>query len=198
MMVKVCGITTLEDALAAAEAGVSALGFNFWPSSPRYIEPGRAEQILAELPREIWKVGLFVNETPEQVTETANRLHLDVVQLHGDTPLPQGIRTWKALGVGPEFRPEDLDQYNVEAFVLDAQAGAAYGGTGKTFDWGRAASIRRQVVLAGGLDATNVQEAIRIARPWGVDACSRLESSPGRKDHSKMAAFIHAAVKEQS
>lgn len=196
MMVKVCGITNPEDALAAAEAGASALGFNFWPGSPRYIDPARAAEILDAVPAGVWKVGLFVDEAPERVEETAARMALDVVQIHGDVPLPSVPRLWKALGVKPGFRAEQLDGYAAEAFVLDAPAGPARGGTGTTYDWSLAAGIPKRVVLAGGLDAGNVQEAIRTARPWGVDACSRLESAPGKKDHAKMAAFISAALAE--
>jgi phosphoribosylanthranilate isomerase len=196
MMVKVCGITNREDALAAAEAGASALGFVFWPGSPRYIEPDRAADILAILPSTVSKVGLFVNEPPDAVANVAGHLGLDIVQIHGETPPPGKLRVWKALGVKPEFRPQQLDGYAAEAFVLDAPAGAAHGGTGKTYDWRLVAGIPKKVVLAGGLDAENVREAIRTARPWGVDASSRLESAPGRKDHKKMAAFIEAALSE--
>lgn len=198
MIVKVCGITNREDALAAAEAGASALGFNFWPGSPRYVEPERAATILEILPSTVWKVGLFVNELPEKVAEVASRLGLDIVQIHGEVPLPVKPRVWKALGVKPGFRAEQLEGYAAEAFVLDAPAlgGAAHGGTGKTYDWRLVAGVSRKVVLAGGLDVENVREAIRTAQPWGVDACSRLESAPGRKDHKKMAAFIEAAFSE--
>lgn len=194
MMVKVCGITNREDALAATGAGATALGFNFWPGSPRYIEPERATEIFEWLPPGVWKVGLFVDEAPEKVTAAASRLTLDVVQVHGEGPLPNAPRVWKALGVKPGFRTGELDSYAAEAFVLDAPAGAAHGGTGKTYDWSLVAGIPKKVVLAGGLDADNVQEAIRTARPWGVDSCSRLESVPGKKDHAKMAAFIAAAL----
>jgi len=198
MIVKICGITNIEDALAAAAAGASALGFNFWPGSPRCIEPELAGEILRSLPNSVWSVGLFVNEPPERVAKAAGHLGLDIVQIHGDTALPQGLRVWKALGMGPDFRPAELDQYAAEAFVLDTPAGEAHGGTGRTFDWSRAAGFREQVVLAGGLDASNVRQAIRAARPWGVDSCSRLESAPGKKDHAKVAAFISAALSEES
>jgi len=198
MMVKICGITSLIDALAAVDAGATALGFNFWPKSPRYIEPDKARRIIDQLPLGVLSVGLFVNERPERVAEAAGRLKLDVVQLHGDKPLPAALRVWKALGVGPKFKPADLDQFDVEAFVLDAPSGKAHGGTGKTYDWGRTAGVRHRFVLAGGLDESNVREAIRVARPWGVDACSRLETEPGRKDHAKMVAFVKAVRAEES
>jgi len=196
MMVKICGITNREDALAAVEGGASALGFNFWPKSPRYIPPNGAVELFEGLPSRVWKVGLFVDEPPETVLAVARRISLDVVQLHGDAPLPQGIRVWKALSVGPGFRHEQLEEFGAEAFLLDAPAGAARGGTGRTFDWTLAAGTHRKIIVAGGLDAGNVALAIRAARPWGVDACSRLESSPGRKDHGKMAQFLRAALAE--
>lgn len=194
MMVKICGITNREDALSAIEGGVAALGFNFWPRSPRYILPDVAARIFEVIPADIWKVGLFVNETPEAVTAMAEKLHLDAVQIHGDGPLPTGLRVWKAMAVTPEFRLERLEAYSVEAFLLDAPAGQLQGGTGQTFDWRLAAGASRKIIIAGGLDAANVRQAIRTVRPWGVDACSRLETTPGKKDHQQMAAFLKAAL----
>jgi phosphoribosylanthranilate isomerase len=194
MMVKICGITNREDALAAIEGGAAALGFNFFLESPRYIAPERAAELFEELPPGVWKVGLFVNEPPEKVAAAARRLALDVVQLHGDAPVPDGIRVWKALAVTPGFRHEELERYSAEAFVLDTPAGMAHGGTGKTYDWALVAGARKKIILAGGLEAGNVRLAIRTAKPWGVDACSRLESSPGKKDHKKMAEFLKAAL----
>jgi phosphoribosylanthranilate isomerase len=196
MMVKICGITNREDALAAIEGGAAALGFNFWPNSPRYLAPERAAELLANLPDTVWKVGVFVNEPLENVRALAAALKLDAVQLHGDSPFPAGLRVWKALAVDAAFHPELLDQFPAEAFLLDAPGGALYGGTGRSFDWRRIAGLRHRIILAGGLDAANVREAIRTARPWGVDACSRLESAPGKKDHRKMAAFLKAALEE--
>ncbi len=196
MMVKICGITNREDALAAIEGGASALGFNFWPKSPRYVSPERAAELLAVLPGVVWRVGVFVNEPPETVAQMAEELGLDVVQLHGEAAAPAGLRVWRALPVDAAFRAELLDLYPAEAFLLDAPAGAQIGGTGRSFDWRRAAGLKHRIILAGGLDADNVREAIRTARPWGVDACSRLESAPGKKDHRKMAAFLKAALEE--
>lgn len=196
MMVKICGITNQADALAAIDCGATALGFNFWPKSPRYLAPERAAELLAGLPATVWKVGVFVNEPPEHVSALAEALRLDAVQLHGDSAFPSGLRVWKALAVDAAFQPELLDQFLADAFLLDAPAGALYGGTGRSFDWRRVAGLRHKIILAGGLDATNVRDAIRVARPWGVDACSRLESAPGKKDHQKMAAFVKAALEE--
>ena len=198
MMVKICGITNREDALAAIDGGAAALGFNFWPRSPRYIQPEAAAELFETLPAGVWRVGLFVNEPPPRVTATARQLALDIVQLHGDMPLPKDLRVWKALSVTPDFRHDELDKYPAEAFLLDTPAGAAHGGTGKTYNWELAAGAGKKIILAGGLDAGNVRLAIRTAKPWGVDACSRLESSPGNKDHEKIADFLKAALSEES
>ncbi len=195
MMVKICGITNRGDALAAAAGGASALGFNFYPRSPRYIAPDLAEPILAELPAGVLKVGVFVNAPADAVAELARRLRLDVVQLHGDAaPVPAGLRVWRAVAVLPGFDAGSLDALEGEAFLLDAPAGSQYGGTGRSFDWSLARGARRNVIVAGGLDETNVRRAIEEAAPWGVDACSRLESAPGRKDHVRMAQFLKAAL----
>lgn len=192
MMVKICGITNREDALAAVEAGAGALGFNFWPRSPRCITSEQAARLLDGLPAGVLKVGVFVNQ-PE-AGEIARRLGLDVAQLCGEerpADYPAGVRVWKAVRVDGNFTLPDVP---AEALLLDGPAGALYGGGGKTFDWRIAAGGARRIILAGGLDASNVREAIAAARPWGVDACSRLESSPGKKDHVKMAAFVKAAL----
>ncbi len=194
MMVKVCGITNQEDAAAAAAAGASALGFIFYPKSPRYITPEHAAGLFSALPPRVWKVGVFVNEPPDKVVEVARRISLDVVQLHGETPLPQGLRVWKALPAEVTLDSTQLERWAAEAFLIDTPAaGDAYGGTGRTFDWRRVAALPGRIILAGGLDAGNVAAAIRAARPWGVDACSRLETAPGKKDHARVAAFIQAA-----
>lgn len=194
MIVKVCGITNREDARAAVEAGAGALGFNFYPKSPRYITPAAAAAISAAVPAGVLKVGVFVNEplAPEIVAEA----NLDIAQLHGDegaADVPAGLRVWKAIRVNEQFRIEDVESFPAEAFLLDTPT-ELFGGSGHTFDWSRARGASRPILLAGGLDAENVGTAIRIAQPWGVDACSRLESSPGKKDHSRMARFIAAAL----
>jgi phosphoribosylanthranilate isomerase len=193
MVVKICGITNRDDALAAIEYGATALGFNFYPKSPRCLEPADAARLIEGLPQSVWKVGVFVNEPAEKVAAIAAQAHLDIVQLHGDA-CATGVRTWRALPVNGDFRLEQLNSCSAEAFVLDAPSATLYGGTGGTFDWSRVAGSGKKIILAGGLDAANVQQAIRMARPWGVDACSRLESSPGRKDHTKMAEFLRMVV----
>ena len=196
MMVKICGITNRDDALAAIEGGASALGFNFYSQSPRYIDPDRAAGLIAELPESIWKVGVFVNESAEQITEIAQLAGLDVVQLVGvgqAIRLP-GLRVWQAIPVNEEFMLSDIETHPFEAALLDTPASEGYGGTGRTFDWSRAAGFTKvKIILAGGLDAHNVRQAIAAANPWGVDICSRIESSPGHKDHVKMAQFLREA-----
>jgi len=198
MMVKICGITNREDALAAIDGGAAALGFNFYPASPRYIAPDEAAAVAATLPARVWKVGVFVDERPEIVLRTARQVGLDIAQLHGrESPeqYPQGIRVWKAIRmVGQDFSLPTAGP--AEAVLVDGPA------SGRIFDWTRLRRPGRppqaeglpHVILAGGLDAGNVREAIEQVHPWGVDACSRIESSPGRKDRFKMAAFLKAAL----
>jgi phosphoribosylanthranilate isomerase len=200
MMVKICGITNPEDALAAAGGGAAAIGFNFYPASLRYIAPEAAARISEALPPGVWRVGVFVNTPPGEIARIQKLAGLDVAQLQGDEPpsaLPMGIRVWKALRVDDFFSPLKMEPYQVEAFLLDTPT-RAYGGSGRTFDWSKAQHTGRRIVLAGGLDETNVREAIRVVQPWGVDACSRLESTPGRKDHARMARFLRAALLENN
>jgi phosphoribosylanthranilate isomerase len=193
MMVKICGITNREDALAAIEGGASALGFNFYPQSPRYIDPERAAVLIAGLPNTIWKVGVFVNETPERITEIAQRVGLDIAQLVGQAIRLPSLRIWQTAYVDETFCLADFDHDPAEAILLDTPSGGSYGGTGRTFDWSKAAGSTRRIILAGGLDPSNVRQAIAAAHPWGVDVCSRIECSPGRKDHVKMAQFLKEA-----
>jgi phosphoribosylanthranilate isomerase len=194
-LVKVCGITNAADARAAVDAGAGALGFNFYPKSPRYLSAADAAAITAEVPAGVLKVGVFVNEPPARVAEIVREAGLDVAQLHGDESadgVPPGVRVWKAFRVDLEFGLEQLESFPAEAFLLDTPT-EMYGGSGHTFDWSRARGGTGRILLAGGLDEGNVREAIAVAQPWGVDACSRLESAPGKKDHGRMARFIAAA-----
>lgn len=200
--VKICGITNLEDALAAIEAGAFALGFNFYPQSSRYLDPQAARRIIEQLPAGILSVGVFVNESgPEAVARIADQAGVGAVQLHGDES-PAYCRALKsrfvikALGVHEDFVPESVCEYETDAILLDAFDRDARGGTGRVFDWEIARRVRRLVpklFLAGGLSPENVVEAIRAVDPFAVDACSRLETTPGRKDASRMRAFISAA-----
>lgn len=190
MIVKICGITNHEDAAAALEAGATALGFNFYPPSPRYVSPEQAAELARGV--EAIKVGIFVAALPAAVAETMRLVGLDVAQVYGDLAY-HGLRTWRACRVkSADFKlPEDG---HAEAFLLDGFSAQAWGGTGVSFPWSIARGLPGKIVLAGGLDAGNVRGAIEQARPWGVDACSRIEKSPGRKDHEKMKQFIEAAL----
>jgi len=197
--IKICGLTRLEDALAAVRLGADALGFNFWPGSKRYIPPGKAREIIRALPPLVTTVGVFVDPSHEEASAAAALSGVQVLQLHGDEP-PALCRSFqlpvvKGLRVaGPESLAA-LDAYpGVAGFLLDA-ASAGYGGSGLTFDWSlaRAAAARATVLLAGGLTPANVAEAVRTVRPYAVDVASGVESSPGVKDHALMARFIAAA-----
>ncbi len=195
MIVKVCGITNAQDAAAAIDAGATAIGFNFYPPSPRYIAPEDAALIST---RGVRRVGVFVNEDRARIAEIARIAALDTAQLHGEetaADYPENIVVWKAVRVTPEFSLAPYRTSSAEALLLDGPAGNLYGGAGRTFDWSLATGAAIRIVLAGGLDATNVAQAISLARPWGVDACSRIESAPGKKDYGKMLAFIQAAIR---
>lgn len=198
---KICGITRIEDALGAARDGATAIGLNFYPGSPRSIDFGRAAMIAAVLPAHVLKVGVFVDEESARIRDTARAVGLDVIQLHGsetphDCEVLAPLRVWKAFRVGDGFDPGGLAKFPCEAYLLDAFGEeGVLGGTGRTFPWGvaRAAARFGKIVLAGGLDASNVAEAVRQADPWGVDASSRIERSQGVKDATKMREFLHAA-----
>jgi len=197
MIIKICGITNIEDAQAAIRSGANALGFNFYPRSKRYIGIADATKIAAQLPASVLRVGVFVNESADRVSDLVRRVGLHVAQLHGEeTPeqYPAGVRVWKAAHVDENFNLAAWESNPAEALLLDSAANGELGGSGHTFDWSRAAGGSRQIILAGGLDETNVGEAIRQVKPWGVDACSRIERAPGRKDHARMAAFVSAVL----
>jgi phosphoribosylanthranilate isomerase len=197
MMVKICGITNYDDAMAVVESGAAALGFNFYRDSPRFISPTGAALIAEKLPATVWKVGVFVDATPDTVARIAVQVGLDVAQLHG-LSTARGIRTWQACRANESFdlmfaQIQTADDFP-EAFLVDAPSKTLHGGTGETFDWSLAKGIEKKVILAGGLDEDNVRRAIEQASPWGVDACSRLEASPGIKDREKLRRFVKAAL----
>ena len=180
MMVKVCGITRREDAEAAVAAGASAIGFVFYPKSPRHVEPERAAALGEGL--DVWKVGVFVDETAASVEAVMRSAKLDVAQIYGGE-VPRAGRVWLAFRVKDGITVEG----SAEAVLLDGPS------NGVGFDWTRAVGMAEKVIVAGGLDGSNVAEAIRVARPWGVDASSKLESAPGIKDHEKVRQFVSAA-----
>ncbi len=199
MKVKVCGITSYEDAAMALDHGVDALGFNFFPRSPRYMKPEDARAIIHRLPPFVTTVGLFVNVAEaELVSDMARIAGVQVLQLHGDeTPeYCRRLETWpviKALRIGESGVPKDLDAYPVQGFLLDAKDDVVFGGTGKSFDWRLAGSMQRirPIILAGGLRPDNVRDAIRVVQPYAVDVCSGVESAPGKKDENKLRQFMH-------
>jgi len=198
LKVKICGVTRLEDALAAVRLGADALGFNFWPRSKRYLPPAEARAIVRSLPPLVTAVGVFVDPTREEVLRAADASGISVAQLHGDEP-PQlcvslPIPVLKAIRVADAHALALLASYEVQGFLLDAPT-PGYGGSGATFDWTLAAEVAREfpIVLAGGLSPENVVEAVRTVRPFGVDVASGVESAPGVKDHEKLRLFIERA-----
>jgi len=201
ILVKICGITNLGDAVAAVAAGADALGFNFYKPSPRYITPQSAREIIEQLPDAVLKVGVFVNEaTPEKVRQIANESGITALQLHGDES-PEYCHDLadqyviKALAVGQNFDSQLIELYHVNAIMLDTKHNTLRGGTGHTFDWSIAQQVSKTVpnlFLAGGLSPENVAGAIETVRPYAVDACSSLEDVPGKKNHDRIRAFVAA------
>ena len=196
--VKICGVTRLEDALAAARFGADAIGLNFWTRSKRFVPPAVAAEIVRRLPPHVASFGVFVNPTRDELLAAVSASGVGVVQLHGDEPpafcvgLP--VPVVKALRVRDGQDLAALASYEVRAFLLDS-ASAGYGGSGATFDWSLAEAVARElpVLLAGGLGPANVAEAVRTARPLGVDVASGVESSPGVKDLALLEQFIRRA-----
>jgi len=194
MFVKICGITRLEDALAAVDAGANAIGFVFWPKSPRFIDPHRARAIAARLPPFVTPVGLFVNQPREYVGGVASLVRLGAVQLHGDeTP-----EFAASIAAAPVIRALAVDKAAAwpegATLLLDAHDPVQRGGTGRTIDWMAAAAIaaRRRVLLAGGLTPDNVAGAIAQVHPFGIDVSSGVERAPGIKDHQRIKALFEA------
>jgi phosphoribosylanthranilate isomerase len=209
-LVKICGITSLDDARAAIEAGADMLGFNFYRQSPRFIEPSEVRKIIDSLTAKtadqpITTVGVFVNEaSPDSVMRVVEESGIRAVQLHGEEsvefcqrlkPLLQGKSLIKVLRVIGRFTPTETEAYDADAIMLDSFHSEMRGGTGHVFDWSIARSVRELVprlYLAGGLSPANVAQAIAEVSPYAVDACSSLESSPGQKDAARMRAFVQA------
>mgnify|MGYP006276573531 CR=1 FL=1 len=197
MLIKICGMTRAEDAVAAVAAGATAVGFVFWPGSPRVVTPVAAAAIARIVPAQVQKVGVFVDATPEEIREVVRTVGLDVVQLHGAESAASAealnVPVWKAFGV--DERVDVLGWPGHMLVLLDAIDPRAKGGTGRTIDWGAAAELagQRPVVLAGGLTPDNVGEAIGRVRPYGVDVSSGVEQAPGIKDHEKVQRFVAAA-----
>jgi phosphoribosylanthranilate isomerase len=197
--VKICGITSVEDALQAVQAGADALGFVFYGRSPRNLDPLRAANIISNLPPFVQAIGLFVNADAGFVNDTADRCRLDLVQLHGDeAPEYCGQirrRVIKAFRVRDASSLAPVRDYRVAGILLDAYSPGAFGGTGLSFNW-ELAGIAREigpVILAGGLAPDNVREAVERVAPYAVDVSSGVEMSPGKKDPEKVREFIKRA-----
>ncbi len=197
--VKICGITSRDDALVAAEAGADMIGLIFYPPSPRYVTPWQARAIVEQLPPGMQAVGVFVNETIETVHRIATASGVHVVQLHGEeSPEMCQQLSWpvvKTFRFTAGVPPAMMQRYVVEAFLIEGFHPEVYGGGGVQADWQRVATLHAygRIILAGGLTPDNVQEAIRTARPYAVDVCSGVEASPGKKDWHKVRAFIRQA-----
>ena len=195
--VKVCGITNLDDALAAVEVGAHALGFIFVPSSPRHITIEQAAHIISQLPPFVAKVGVFADVPMERVKEAMNVCPLDLAQLHGEESpaycaalFPRAIKTFR---VKDEEVLSLISNYQASAYLLDTFDTAILGGTGQRFDWRiaqKAVALDRPIILSGGLNPDNIQEAVTMVRPYGVDVSSGVEARPGKKALRKMQQFF--------
>jgi phosphoribosylanthranilate isomerase len=194
MMVKICGITRQQDAEAAIDHGASAIGFIFWPSSPRFIDPYRARKIAKALPPFVSTVGVFVNQPREYINGVASLVPLSVVQLHGDET-PDFASHLSRPVLKAVTRRESTREWPEPAMLLvDVHDPVKRGGTGRVVDWSMAAAIARErhIVLAGGLTPDNVAEAVAAVQPWGIDVSSGVEESPGIKDERRIAALFAA------
>lgn len=212
--IKICGITNLEDARVAVDAGADAVGFVFYEQSPRRVEVETAREMVAQLPPEIEKVGVFVNQDEHAILDVAGVTGITAVQLHGDNQDPNLAevivqhepRLKVLVGIAmcrtqPETQAKLWNPENLHAFLLDSGNSTKYGGTGRTFDWeGCKQSIEAiarlgRVIVAGGLNPENVPDALKVLHPWGVDVASGVEAQPGKKDPAKVRAFV-AAVRQ--
>ena len=194
--VKICGMTQLKDAAFAVEQGADAVGFIFYNKSPRSVTMKTARDIILKLPPLVDTVGVFVNESVDRINKVANYCGLDLVQLHGEES-PAFCRkiqrrVIKAFRIKDLQSVKQLEKYSVSGYLLDTFSDNPHGGTGKIFDWNLALPAKKigPVILAGGLTARNILQAIRQARPYGVDVCSGVEKLPGVKDPEKVRAFL--------
>jgi phosphoribosylanthranilate isomerase len=201
LWIKICGVTSIEDALAAVELGADALGLNFAPGSPRCLASEQARLIREEIPLTVEVVGVFVDATQDDIRAHAEYIGFDTVQLHGsETPefldqVSQIVPAYKAVRVGGPEDVELADRYGGDRILVDAKVAGAMGGTGQTFDWSLIEGLneRRKLILAGGLKPENVASSVKIVFPYGIDTASGVESAPGKKDADRMRAFIRGA-----
>jgi phosphoribosylanthranilate isomerase len=193
--VKICGITNMEDASCAAESGAAAVGFIFYPPSLRYIHPDKARAIIDKLPGDLVKVGVFVNETAEEVKRIYDYCGLDMLQLHGDEA-PDYCRSFPAHRVIKALElknKEDLKtaaNFDIAAILVDCRHAGLYGGTGRTSNWELARLLSQPLILSGGLNEENVMDALRVVRPAALDINSGVEEHPGKKDSGKIASLM--------
>lgn len=201
LRIKVCGVTNVKDARACAELGADMIGFNFYPGSPRYIEPEIARQIVETIPRSARAVGVFVDASADDIRSTAKRAGIESVQLHGDfspeicRELAREFRVIRAFRTEARFQPEDAGAFPDCDVLLDAYHAELRGGTGVTCDWSAARAtlpFARFLILSGGLNAQNIAHAIAAVAPHAVDVCSGVESAPGVKDYRTIEKFIAA------
>ena len=190
--VKICGITSLEDAQAAIDMGAEMLGFNFYRKSPRYIEPDKAKEIINKLAGFVNIVGVFVNSSFDEIHDITEKCGLNWVQMHGDETSEfcnrvgqLNVKTMKAIRVKDASDIDLAKEYFTNAVLLDAFSPEKYGGTGIAFDWNIVGNIQKRVFLAGGITCDNAVEAVNLG-VYGIDICSGIESQPGKKDHEKM------------
>ncbi|MDD2752044.1 MAG: phosphoribosylanthranilate isomerase [Candidatus Omnitrophica bacterium] len=199
--VKICGITNVEDARVAVAAGCDALGFLFYKNSPRYISVADAKEIIKDIPKDIIKIGVFVDAKEKKIKQTAKECGLDILQFHGSES-PAFCKKFKDYKIIKVFRIKnksslkEVAKYKVFAYLFDTFSQTKLGGTGKKFNWGlldQLGNLKQSIFLSGGLNAKNVQAAIKAVHPQWVDASSSLESKPGKKDHKRLKNFIAAA-----
>lgn len=196
--VKICGITNQEDALCAIQCGAAALGFIFYPPSPRYIKPDDAKIIISSLPKQIVSVGVFVNEAMEEIHRIMKHCGLDMLQLHGDES-PEFCRKFPASRIikAVELKNEDdlnrAFQYDVSGILVDTRHAGLYGGTGKQSNWEMACRLKdkKLLILSGGLNEGNIAEALQRVAPGALDINSGVEIAPGKKDHSKLKKIFN-------
>jgi phosphoribosylanthranilate isomerase len=196
--IKICGITNLPDARLAVELGAAALGFIFYPKSPRYVPVAKAADICNALPPFVAKVGVFVDELEFEIEKALRECLLNALQFHGDEPpgfcQKFAAKSIKAIRVRDESSLRTAAEYDVDALLLDTYIDSERGGTGQTFDWSLTVKAQETlappVILSGGLTPANVQEAIRKVRPYAVDVSSGVEREPGKKDPEKLRRFI--------
>jgi phosphoribosylanthranilate isomerase len=197
--VKICGVTSVADALAAAVAGADMVGLNFYEGSPRHVTPARAAEIARALPPFVLRVGVFVDPDESLVTRAIAECGLNLLQFHGGEDsafcTQFGVMSVKALRVRDAESLKTLEKFNTDAFLLDAHSKSGLGGTGEKFNWELAVEAKKfgkPVFLAGGLTPENVADAVKQVRPFAVDVSSGVESAPGKKEAAKVRAFIQA------